>query len=116
MKNTIIPKKVCNSEMLWLNHRKKSIHPEEVVYLKSYDNYTKFHLSSGQIILASYTMKTFELQLSNKGDFTRIHRGTLLNLKYLTGFEKTIEGNLACLSTGEKIDVSRRKMKILEMN
>lgn len=116
MKNSIISPKNCNPEMLWLNHRKKSIRPEDVVYLKSYDNYTKFYLNSGQVILASYTMKTFEQQLSNKGDFTRIHRGTLLNLKYLTGFEKTIEGHFACLSTGEKIDVSRRKMRILEMN
>lgn len=115
MKNTINPKRVCNPEMLWLNHRKKGVHPEEVVYLKSYDNYTRFHLNDGQIILASYTMKTFEKQLTNKGDFTRIHRGTLVNLRYLTGFEKTIEGNVACLSTGEKIDVSRRKMRILDL-
>ena len=115
MKNTINPKRICNSEVLWLNHRKKSIHPEDVVYLKSYENYTKFHLSSGQVILASYTMKIFEKQLSNKGDFTRIHRGTLVNLKYLTGFEKTTFGNVACLSTGEKIDVSRRKMRILDL-
>lgn len=115
MKTTIKQKETRNPEILWLNHRKKSIHPEDVVYLKSYDNYTKFHLCDGQIILASYTMKSFEQKLLNKGDFTRIHRGTLINLKYLTGFERTNEGNVACLSTGEKIDVSRRKMRILDV-
>ena len=115
MKNTINREKKYNSEMLWFNHRKKSVHPEEVVYLKSYENYTRFHLNSGQILLASYTMKTYEQKLSTKGGFTRINRGTLLNLKYLTGFEKTIVGHCACLSTGEKIDVSRRKMRILEL-
>lgn len=115
MKTIINQKEICNSEILYLNHRKKSIHLEEVVYLKSYDNYTKFHLNNGQIILASYTMKTFEKRLSGKGNFTRIHRGTLVNLKYLTGFEKTTFGNVACLSTGEKIDVSRRKMRILDL-
>lgn len=115
MKTNTTNQKTCNSEILYLNHRKKSIHLEEVVYLKSYDNYTKFHLNNGQVILASYTMKIFEKQLSDKGEFTRIHRGTLVNLKYLTGFEKTTCGGFACLSTGEKIDVSRRKMRILDL-
>lgn len=116
MKTNNNTSKTKNPAFLWLNHHKKSIRPEDVVYLKSYENYTKFHLSSGQIILTSYTMKSYEKQLINKGDFTRIHRGTLLNLKYLTGFEKTSDGNIACLSTGEKISISRRKMKILELS
>lgn len=115
MKTTITQKGSNNSAILWLNHRKKSVHLEDVVYLKSYDNYTKFHLNNGQIILASYTMKIFEKQLSDKGNFTRIHRGTLVNLKYITGIEKTTCGGFACLSTGEKIDVSRRKMRILDL-
>lgn len=115
MKVTINQKETRNSDILYLNHRKKSVHAEDVVYLKSYDNYTRFYLNDGQVILASYTMKIFEKQLSEKGDFTRIHRGTLVNLKYLTGFERTNCGGFACLSTGEKIDVSRRKMRILDL-
>lgn len=115
MKTITNQKEIRNTDILWLNHRKKSVHAKDVVYLKSYDNYTKFHLNNGQVILASYTMKIFEKQLSDKGDFTRIHRGTLVNLKYLTGFEKTTCGGFACLSTGEKIDVSRRKMRILDL-
>ncbi len=115
MKTTINQKETRNSGILYLNHRKKSVHTEDVVYLKSYDNYTRFYLNDGQVILASYTMKIFEKQLSGKGNFTRIHRGTLVNLKYITGFEKTTFGNVACLSTGEKIDVSRRKMRILDL-
>lgn len=115
MKTTIPQKETCNSAILWLNHRKKSVHLEDVVYLKSYDNYTKFHLNNGQIILASYTMKIFEKQLSDKGNFTRIHRGTLVNLNYLIGIERTKDGHVACLSTGQRIDVSRRKMRILDL-
>ncbi|MER0440352.1 LytTR family DNA-binding domain-containing protein [Emticicia sp. W12TSBA100-4] len=115
MKTNTINPKTCNSEILYLNHRKKSVHTEDVVYLKSYDNYTRFYLNDGQVILASYTMKIFEKQLSGKGDFTRIHRGTLVNLKYLTGIERTKDGHVACLSTGQRIDVSRRKMRILDL-
>lgn len=101
--------------MLWFNHRKKSVFLEEVVYLKSFENYTRFYLKSGQNFLTSFTMKKYEQQLTNKGGFTRIHRGTLLNLKYLLGFEKTNDGHQACLSTGEKIGISRRKMKKFEL-
>jgi DNA-binding LytR/AlgR family response regulator len=105
-----------NPDLLWFNHRKKSIKPEDVVYLKSCDNYTKFYLKSGKNFLASLTMKSYERQLSDKGNFSRINRGILVNLNYITGFEKTEEGNVACLSTGEKIGVSRRKMRNIELN
>lgn len=103
------------SSVLWFNHRKKSINPEEVVYLKSVDNYTRFYLNDGKNFLASSTMKAYEKQLLNKGPFTRIHRGILVNMKYLTSIESNKDGNFACLSTGQKIEVSRRKMRILDL-
>lgn len=100
--------------VLWFNHNKKCVYTDDVVYLKSFDNYTKFYLSNGRQFLSSHTMKVYEQRLQNKGDFTRVHRGTLLNLKYLTKFERNPEGNWACLSTGERIFVSRRKLKKFE--
>jgi two-component system LytT family response regulator len=102
------------SNVLWFNHKKNYVRTDEVVYLKSFDNYTKFYLINGRQIMSSHTMKIYEQQLLNKGDFTRVHRGTLLNLKYLKKFEKNPEGNWACLSTGERIFVSRRKIKKFE--
>jgi two-component system LytT family response regulator len=102
------------SNFLWFNHRKKCVRADEVVYLKSCDNYTRFYLKNGKQFMSSHTMKIYEQQLLNKGDFTRVHRGTLLNLKYLTKFEKNTEGNWAYLSTGERIFVSRRKLKKFE--
>jgi len=103
-----------SKNILWFNHKKFFVRAEEVVYLKSFENYTKFYLNNGKQIMASHTMKIYEQQLLDKGDFTRVHRGTLLNLKYLTRFEKNDEGNWACLSTGERIFVSRRKLKKFE--
>ena len=105
---------IQESNVLWFNHKKKCVRTDEVVYLKSFDNYTKFYLSNGKQIMSSHTMKIYEQQLLNKGDFSRVHRGTLLNLKYLTKFEKNPEGNWAHLSTGERIFVSRRKIKKFE--
>lgn len=102
------------SNLLWFNHKKKCVRTDEVVYLKSFENYTRFYMSNGRQFLSSHTMKIYEQLLITKGEFTRVHRGILLNLKYLTRFEKNIEGNWAYLSTGERIFVSRRKIKKFE--
>lgn len=115
MKNLNNVQKKEDSNVLWFNHRKKSINPDEVVYLKSCDNYTRFYLSDGKNFLASSTMKSYEKELLKRGYFTRLHRGTLVNLKYLTGIERTKDGHVACLSTGQRIDVSRRKMRFLDL-
>lgn len=116
MKNFNNAQKQENSNALWFNHRKKSINPEEVVYLKSCDNYTRFYLSDGKSFLASSTMKAYEKALISRGPFIRLHRGTLVNLNYLTGIERTKDGHVANLSTGQKIEVSRRKMRVLDLN
>lgn len=105
-----------NTDLLWFNHRKTSVNPEDVVYLKSYDNYTKFYLKSGKNFLASLTMKSYEKQLLDKGNFSRINRGILVNLNYLTSIKKTDDGNIAFLSTGEKFEVSRRKMRNMTLS
>ncbi|RFS18554.1 LytTR family DNA-binding domain-containing protein [Emticicia sp. C21] len=102
------------ANLLWFDHKKKCIPADEVVYLKSFENYTRFYLSNGKQFMSSHTMKIYEQQLTDMGDFSRVHRGTLLNLKYLTKFEKNPDGNWAYLSTGERIFVSRRKLKKFE--
>ncbi len=116
MKNFNNTQKQEDSNALWFNYRKKSIKPEEVVYLKSCDNYTRFFLSDGKSFLASSTMKAYEKALLSKGSFTRLHRGTLVNLNYIMSIERTKDGHVANLSTGQKIEVSRRKMRVLDLN
>ena len=86
MKNYSDRKDIRHPEMLWFDHRKTCIKPEDVVYLKSCDNYTKFYLENGRNFLASQTMKKYESKLLDKGQFARIHRGVLLNMKYLMNF------------------------------
>ncbi len=102
----------CDPMMLWFEHGKMSIKPEEVVYMSSLENYTKFHLADGQIILSSRTMKLHEDQLVQKGlNFARIHRKYVLNLNYLNSIEQSEDGHFAHLSNGDSIIVSRRKAK-----
>ena len=115
MKNYAQKQNKSNEELLWFNHQKTSVQLEEVVYLKSLENYTKFYLNCGQVLIASYTMKSYEQKLSGNQYFTRIDRGTVINLKYLLRFETNEDGHFACLSTGEKMGISRRKSKILKL-
>lgn len=102
----------CDPSLIWFEHGKMAIQPEEVVYMSSLENYTKFHLADGQVIISSRTMKLYEDQLSQKGfNFARIHRKYVLNLNYLTKIELSSIGHVARLSTGDEIMISRRKMK-----
>jgi DNA-binding LytR/AlgR family response regulator len=102
----------CDPSLLWFEHGKMAIQPEEVVYMSSLENYTKFHLADGQIIVSSRTMKLHEDQLSQQGlNFARIHRKYVLNLNYLTNIEESSDGHIARLSTGDNIVFSRRKVK-----
>ncbi len=116
MKNYTQKQNNINNELLWFNHQKTSVQLEEVVYLKSLENYTQFYLKSGQVLIASYTMKSYEQKLSGNQHFTRIDRGTVINLRYLLKFETNEEGNFALLSTGEKMGISRRKSKVLKLS
>ncbi|MFN3851557.1 MAG: LytR/AlgR family response regulator transcription factor [Spirosomataceae bacterium] len=114
MKKYFTKPSYCDPNLLWFEHGKLSIQPDEVVYLSSLENYTKFHLSGGRVLISSRTMKLHQEQLNVIGqNFARIHRKFLLNLKYLNCIEESEDGHVARLSTGEEIIVSRRKAKIL---
>lgn len=88
----------------------KNTYPEahEIMYLKADANYTVFHLSNGKKLVMSYTLKTYEASHSG---FLRIHRGTLINPRYIKSLER--EGTQAHvhLLNGSKMVVSRRRMK-----
>lgn len=79
----------------------------EIMYLKADINYTIFHLANGKKLISSYTLKTYEATHST---FIRIHRGTLINPRYIKSLER--EGVTAHinLKDGSKMAVSRRRM------
>jgi len=79
--------------------------PRDIIRCEGNDNYTRFYLVSGKELLVSRTLKDFEEILADH-DFVRIHKSHLLNMSYVTRFDK--EG-LIWLSNGVSIPVSRRK-------
>lgn len=83
----------------------------EIVYCKSSNSTTIFHLSDGQTIAVSVSIKEFEKML-DKYLFFRIHQSYMVNLDYIRTVDKTDNFSLT-LYTGHKIPVSTRKRKLL---
>ncbi|MGC4235682.1 MAG: LytTR family DNA-binding domain-containing protein [Niabella sp.] len=79
--------------------------PREIIRCEGNDNYTRFYLVNGEALLVSRTLKDFEEILTDY-DFVRAHKSHLVNMSYVTRFDK--EG-LIWLTNGISIPVSRRK-------
>lgn len=78
----------------------------DLIYCESDNNYTKFHLSDGEMILVSKTLKSFESQLPNT-HFFRIHQSFLVNLSFVVSFDRK-ESELM-LSNGLLLPVAQRR-------
>ena len=77
----------------------------DIVYVKSMRSHQIICMASGEEIDVKITMDELEKGLIEHG-ILRTHKSYLVNLKYITRIESTgIE-----LTTGERVDVSRRKV------
>ncbi len=79
----------------------------DIIYCQADSNYTIFHLSDGQKILVSRSLKEYDEILSPQG-FFRIHQSYLIKLSYVKKYIKG-EGGTAILENGKELDVSRRR-------
>jgi LytTr DNA-binding domain len=95
------------TEKILVGSRKKFT-PEEIIYLKSDQNYTNVFLSNGNKVLVSTTLKIIEDRFVGCG-FLRVHRSTVVNMSFVkTYIDNELSGELI-LSNNNKIPVSRRK-------
>lgn len=78
--------------------------------MKASINYTEYFLAGGKSHISSFTLKRYESKIEA---FVRINRTHLLNPKYIENVEHFMGKSYVILSTGEKIQVSRRKQKTL---
>lgn len=86
------------------------VHSEEIIHLEACEGYTRIYLENGQKYLSSKNIKKFEEHLS-PNVFFRIHKSHIINIqKHLIEFSRS-EGNMAIMSDGSKIPVSRRKLQ-----
>jgi len=80
---------------------------EEIVRFEAEDNYTHIYLNTGERIIASKTIKSYEDMLS-RFNFYRVHKRHVINLNYLKKFIKDGSGYVL-MEGGAKIEVSRRR-------
>lgn len=86
----------------------KVVNVQEVMYLTAESNYTTLIFADGKKIVATRSLGEFE-KILNDPVFYRIHKSTIINLNYLSGYS-SYEGNYAEMADGELLSVSRRKM------
>lgn len=84
---------------------------KEIIRLEAENNYTKFILSDRDSFLTSKTLKEYENMLS-KQNFFRSHQSHLVNLDYLTRYDKQKDDKLI-LKDGSEVPISARKKEVL---
>jgi two-component system, LytTR family, response regulator len=86
----------------------RMVNVSDLMFLDADSNYTVLHVAGGSKIVATRNLGEFEKMLDNP-QFFRIHKSTLVNVNYLSGFS-SYEGNFAELKDGTRLAVSRRKV------
>lgn len=97
------PKKVTVSEKFGF----QIVEVSKIRYLEADQNYCILHLSGLEKIISSRSLGEFE-KILDPATFFRIHKSTIINMNYLTGFS-SYEGSYAVLDENTKLPISRRR-------
>jgi two-component system LytT family response regulator len=82
---------------------------KEIIYLEASESYTTIYLEGGKKYLSSKNIKVFEENL-NKNIFYRTHKSYIINFAHhIKEFNRSL-GNVAVMSNGVNVPVSRRKI------
>lgn len=83
------------------------IKPEDITCLEGEGNYTFIHTCRGKRYLVSRTLKSLTEHLD--GSFLRVHKSYIINTHFIV--ERLDEDRIIRMSCGNKVNVSRRKIK-----
>jgi two-component system LytT family response regulator len=86
----------------------RMVRAADLMYLEADNSYTILHIAGLEKIMAAKSLREFEKSLEGNL-FFRIHKSYLINLNYLRSFS-TLDGNMAVLTDGTQLQVSRRKI------
>ncbi len=84
---------------------------KDIIRCESDGNYTRFFLTTGDVILVSKILKEYETKLEEH-HFFRVHQSHLINIDHLIRLDKT-NGTHAVMLGEEIIPVSTRKKDLL---
>ena len=83
------------------------IDPDQIIYVESDEHYLRYHMADRQLFERG-SLKELLAKL-DPAIFRQIHKSTILNLRFLREIEPIAHGDQsALLSTGQRINVSRR--------
>lgn len=83
------------------------VNVKDIITCKADKNYTEVNLSDKRKLVISQTLKNFENMLTTLG-FFRVHQSYLINLKYISYYEKGLGGTII-MNDGSRIPVSSRR-------
>jgi two-component system LytT family response regulator len=84
----------------------------DVISIVTEDNVTRFQLKGNKSIRTTKLLKVFEEMLEHDPTFLRVSKQAILNLNCLSSYNP--RSNMAVMTDGTSIEVSRRKGMILE--
>ncbi len=86
----------------------------DIIYCRSDNTYTSFHLTSDEKIIVSKSIKEYDDLLKDYG-FFRPHQSYLVNLNFVKKVDKG-DGGFVVMKNGKEIPVSsRQKKKIIDL-
>lgn len=77
------------------------LEPEQIVYLKADNSYTEIVLEDGSRLVVSRTLKNFEDSLADDNRFFRSHKSYIVNLNFVTQYNKSDGGSIVLKDTIE---------------
>lgn len=87
---------------------------DSIAYFNAEGPYVELHTADGSRHLIRERMKTLESRL-DPSNFCRIHRSTIINLNFVDAVQPNHHDRyVVCLTTGERLDVSRRRRDAFE--
>ncbi len=87
------------------------INVQDIIRCESDRNYTRFYFNDGKKLLVSITLKEYDELLNGYG-FYRVHQSHLVNLNYISHYEKG-DGGSIIMKDGSSVAVSIRKKENL---
>lgn len=100
-----------DKNLVLINHSKgfTLVDFKDIIWLEANDNYTNLYLNGQKKIIASKTLKEFEIILPTL-EFFRIHRSALINVNYVKEYSNN-EGGEVILSDGTHVQVSKARIQ-----
>lgn len=109
--NLANPSKDAKKIILKTSESYHVINSQDIIRCESDRNYTNFYIRNTKPLLVSKTLKEYEELLSGYG-FFRAHQSHLVNLNYITRYDKR-DGGYIVMSDGSSVPVSPLKKEQL---